>query len=189
MDLPTQAYEALQSCDLILHCGDLHCIEVVDQLERLAPVFAARGNGDTYLPMPPRPGVPEDPRVAETRVLQLEGFRIGITHDLEVAEGRTEEFALELTRRVFGEPVDIAVCGHTHVPLAWGLSNGLAILNPGSPTMPYGYTNVVGTVGYLDLRQGAFDFTVIDLATGRVDVRLTGPGTVAFQKGARPKWR
>jgi len=59
------------------------------------------------------------------------------------------------------------------VPLAWGLANGLAILNPGSPTMPYGYTRIVGTVGYLDLQPAAFQFTVIDLTSGRVDVRLT----------------
>jgi putative phosphoesterase len=188
-DLPAQAYEALQGCDLILHCGDLHSLVVLDRLERLAPVLAARGNGDTLYPVPPRPGVPEDPRVAETHVLQLAGFRVGLTHDLEVAEGRSEEFALELTRRVFGEPVDIALCGHTHVPMVWGLANGLVILNPGSPTMPYGYTRIVGTVGFLDLQPAAFQFTVVDLTSGRVDVSLAGPGTVSYQRGPRPKWR
>lgn len=187
-DLPPAAYDALVGCELILHCGDLHSLVVLDRLERIAPVLAARGNGDTLEPVPPRPGVPDDPRVAVTHVLELAGFRVGLTHDLEVAEGRTEEFAERLVREVFGGPVDIALCGHTHVPIAWGLACGLAILNPGSPTLPYGYNHLAGTIAYLDLSPGAFRFTVLDLPTGRVDVELTGPGMVAFYKGPRPRW-
>lgn len=188
-DLPPTAYEALRGCDLILHCGDIHCIEVIDWLERIAPVFAARGNGDTYHPLGRRPGVREDPRVADARVLELEGFRIGLTHDLEAAEGRPEEFAEALVLREFGQPVDIALCGHTHVPMAWGLASGLAILNPGSPTLPYGYTHIVGTLAFLDLQPGAFEFTVLDLPTGRTDISYRGPGAVSFEKGPRPNWR
>jgi putative phosphoesterase len=189
-DLPAAAYAALAGSDLILHCGDLHSLVVVDRLERIAPVFAARGNGDTYYPVPPkRPGVPEDPRVQETHVLELEGFRIGLTHDLEDAEGRPEAFAEQLVERVFGERVDLALCGHTHVPLAWGLPGGIAILNPGSPTLPYGYTHVIGTVAQLDLRPGAFTFTVYNLLTGEVDISLAGPGTVARHQGKRPHYR
>ena len=60
-DLPDDACDALAGCDQILHCGDLHTIEVVDQVECLAPTIARRGNGDTFDP-PDRPpgGVGED---------------------------------------------------------------------------------------------------------------------------------
>jgi len=81
-DLPREAYAALAECDRILHCGDLHSIQVVDRLERLAPTMVARGNGDTYGPSGGRPGVDEDPRVVESLVFEVDGFRVGLTHDL-----------------------------------------------------------------------------------------------------------
>ena len=55
-DLPDEAYGALAGCDQILHCGDLHTIEVVDRVECLAPTIARRGNGDTFEPRIGRPG-------------------------------------------------------------------------------------------------------------------------------------
>src|SRR5262249_51432561 len=89
-DLPDAAYRALEGCDQILHCGDLHTLDVVDRLERLAPTVACRGNGDTLTPRVRRPGVPEDPRVVDVFVADVEGFRIGLTHDLAHAEGRSD---------------------------------------------------------------------------------------------------
>lgn len=187
-DLPAQAYEALAGSDLILHCGDLHSLEVLDRLEHIAPVIAARGNGDTLLPWHRRPGVPEDPRVSDTHVLELGGFQVGITHDLETVEGRPEEYAEALIERVFGQRLDIALCGHTHIPLGWGLASGTAILNPGSPTMPYGYTKILGTLGLLTLDAGTFEFQVLDLASGTTQFEVRGPGATAMQKGPRPKY-
>jgi putative phosphoesterase len=187
-DLPPDAYHALAGSDLILHCGDLHSLEVLDRLEHIAPVIAARGNGDTLLPWHRRPGVPHDPRVSDVHLLELEGFQVGITHDLETVEGRPEDYAEALIRRVFGQRVDIALCGHTHVPLGWGLSTGTAILNPGSPTMPYGYIKIAGTLGLLTLEPGAFEFQVLDLASGDTQFEVRGPGPVPLQKGPRPKY-
>jgi putative phosphoesterase len=186
-DLPDAAYRALTGCDRILHGGDLHCIEVVDRLERLAPVLAARGNGDTLQPYYGRPGVGEDPRVAQLFVLDVEGFRIGLTHDLEEADGRPDEIAADVVHRRFGQHVDIAICGHTHVPMGWGLVGGTCLINPGSPTMPYGYVNVLGTVGLLDIRPGAFDLSIINLDTGATDVSLAGPAAVPCRRGPRPR--
>ncbi|HEY8838218.1 MAG TPA: metallophosphoesterase family protein, partial [Dehalococcoidia bacterium] len=45
-DIWPQVYEAFSHVDLILHAGDLHVLDVVDRLERLAPIYVARGNGD-----------------------------------------------------------------------------------------------------------------------------------------------
>ena len=97
-DLPDAAYDALAGCDQILHCGDLHTIDVVDRLERLAPTVACRGNGDTFGPRVRRPGVAEDPRVVDTFVAEVEGVRIGLTHDLEHAEGRSDDDVARLAR-------------------------------------------------------------------------------------------
>jgi putative phosphoesterase len=185
-DLPQAAYDALMGCDQILHCGDLHTIDVIDRLERLAPTVASRGNGDTFEPRVRRPGVAEDSRVVDTFLANVNGFRIGLTHDLAHAEGRSDEDVARLLVRRFGSRVDIAVSGHTHVPTVWGLADGTALVNPGSPTMPYGYLGIVGTVGFIDIDDGRFQVTILDLRTGVAELELTGPGIHPFERGARP---
>ena len=185
-DLPREAYEALAGCDRILHCGDLHSIEVVDRLERLAPTMVARGNGDTYGARGGRPGVEDDPRVVDRVVFEVDGFRVGMTHDLEHAEGRSDAAVAELLARQFGGRVDIAVSGHTHVPMVWGLADGTALVNPGSPTMPYGYLDVLGTVGYIDVSAGQFEISVVDLGTGSNQLTLVGPSAHRCTHGPRP---
>jgi uncharacterized protein len=185
-DLPAEAYAALAGCNRILHCGDLHTIEVVDRLERLAPVLVSRGNGDTRYRRARRPGVHEDPRVVDVAVFVVGGFRIGITHDLEHAEHRDDAGAADVLVRRFGVPVDVAVSGHTHVPSVRGLADGTALVNPGSPTMPYGYLGILGTVGVLEVGTGRFVATVLDLAGGAVVLRLSGPGAHPREVGPRP---
>ncbi|MFI5045663.1 MAG: metallophosphoesterase family protein [Acidimicrobiia bacterium] len=185
-DLPDAAYDALAGCDQILHCGDLHTIDVVDRLERLAPTIAARGNGDTFGPRVRRPGVADDPRIVDAFVAEVGALRIGLTHDLAHAEGRSDDDVARILVRHFGGPVHIAVSGHTHVPMVWGLADGTALVNPGSPTMPYGYLGIAGTVGFIDIDEGAFEVTIVDLRTGAVELELTGPGPHPFQLGARP---
>jgi putative phosphoesterase len=183
-DLPAAAYAALAGCDRILHAGDLHTIEVVDRLERVAPVLASRGNGDDPRTRPP--GVPDDPRVAPAFVITAGRVRVGLIHDLESTEYRSDEAAAALLARRFGERVDIAVCGHTHVPLVWGLADGTAIVNPGSPTMPYGYRGLVGTVGLIEVDDSGFEATVLDLTTGQPQLRMAGPGVAPLRRGPRP---
>ena len=41
-----EVYAAMRGVDLILHAGDMHDSIVIDWLEEVAPVLAARGNGD-----------------------------------------------------------------------------------------------------------------------------------------------
>jgi putative phosphoesterase len=185
-DLPAVAYSALAGCERILHAGDLHTIEVVDRLERLAPVLASRGNGDPLRPRARRPGVAGDRRVVEVAVIEIEDIRIGLVHDLEHVEHRDDAAAAEALLRRFGVPVDVAVSGHTHVPSVRGLLDGTGLVNPGSPTMPYGYLGVLGTVGILEVGGGRFEATVVDLSTGAVQLRLAGPGHQAREVGPRP---
>ena len=183
-DLPKEAYDFLRGCDRIFHCGDLHTISVVNHLERIAPTIACRGNGDNPRTHPP--GVGPDPRVADRFVVDVEDFRIGLIHDLEDAEYWDEdEAAVRLAKR-FDEHVDVAVSGHTHVPMVWGLSDGTALVNPGSPTLPYGYRGLIGTIGVLEVNGSQFEFTVVDLATDTTQLRLTGPSVHPYTKGPRP---
>src|SRR3990172_8040368 len=91
-DLWPQVYDAFlginpagPKVDLILHAGDLHVTDVLDWLEERAgvPVLACRGNGDDGIGG--RPIVPDaDPRLKPHQVIEAEGFRIGLTHDIPV---------------------------------------------------------------------------------------------------------
>ena len=65
-DSPPELIEALQSCDLILHCGDLDALGVLDHLETVAPVLAVRGYAD--------PREPGDRLAETTRVVEFAGF-------------------------------------------------------------------------------------------------------------------
>ena len=185
-DLPDVAYEALIGCDQILHCGDLHTIDVVNRLDRIAPTVVSRGNGDTYGPRVRRPGVAEDPRVLDFYSTEVQGLQIGLTHDLAHAEDRADHDVTAALKRRFGCRIDIAVSGHTHVPLVWGLDDGTTLVNPGSPTMPYGYLGIVGTIGFIDIHDGRFDVTILDLRTGKAELTLEGPGSHPLERGARP---
>ena len=45
-ELWPEVFRALAGVDVILHGGDIHDLGVLDDLAELAPVFAARGNGE-----------------------------------------------------------------------------------------------------------------------------------------------
>ena len=65
--------EALHGVDLILHCGDLECIGVLDYLEEVAPLLAVRGYED--------PLEDGDRLALTTRVVQIEGVStVSYTH-------------------------------------------------------------------------------------------------------------
>ena len=168
-DLPDAVMHALSGVDLILHCGDLECLGVLDYLESLAPVLAVRGYED-----PTEPGV----RLAHsTRVVTVEGIRIGMVHDIQwptpriptTADGSGLEFpesgATELVTSKFGEPVDVVAFGDTHEELVcW--YDGILFINPGSPTYP-GRRHKPGSLGTLvrlKVDKRAVEVELIDLA-------------------------
>lgn len=157
--LPPQIKQVFGGVDLILHGGDIYILSVLDQLEEIAPVLAARGNGDGKLP--------QDSRLKEAHVLQLNGFCLGLTHGIDYPEPPWG--SLEATmRREFGGIVDIIVFGDTHVPLVETRKVGarhpmpLLLVNPGSPTFPWNIQKL-GTVALLELNPGDARAQVIQL--------------------------
>ncbi|MBI4307847.1 MAG: metallophosphoesterase family protein [Chloroflexi bacterium] len=151
-DLPSAVFRALGGSDLILHAGDVYIPKVLDDLERIAPVLCARGNGDRTLN--------GDHRVKDAHVLVLQGRRIGLAHGLDYPEPdwRPLERAMECE---FGGPVHIFIYGDTHVPVV-DVHKGVLLVNPGSPTLPYGLPKP-GTVGVLELGDGAPQARIIQL--------------------------
>jgi putative phosphoesterase len=185
--LPPELLRILSGCDRILHAGDLHVISVVDQLAEIAPTVVSRGNGDVVRREGGRRGVSGDSRVSDMFVIEPPGVSIGLTHDLEHVVGLPDDVVAEKLLAVFGRRVDIAVCGHTHVPMVWGLTGGTVIVNPGSATMPYGYLGLLGTVGFIDIAPGQFRVAVRDLDSGAEQLSFTGPGVHPCTVGPRPR--
>ena len=116
--LPAEAIAALAGCEAILHAGDLIDIRVLDTLRRIAPVYAVRGNMDY-----------EAADLPLRRVVELAGFRIGLTHGAGPG-GNIEE---RVFHELVGEGVDVMVFGHTHQPVVRTVG-GMLMVNPGSPT-------------------------------------------------------
>ncbi len=186
-ELPPQVREVFAGVDLILHAGDLHCLEVLDWLEGIAPVLAARGNGDEG--SGGRPVVPEDPRLKEAQMVSCLGWTLGLVHDvLDPKECPT--WPIERTMEFyFGQHTDLIVCGHTHVEGIW-CYNGVWVINPGSPTFPHNYSAQPGTVGVMALEEwGSANVTLYDLKTLRPLPGLSrslGPKTLPFS-GQSPR--
>lgn len=104
-----EAIAALAGSDLILHAGDVCRPEVLEELARIAPVVAVRGNNDrgawaSHLPF--------------SKTLDVSAYRIHVVHDLK-----------EL--RVDASGFHAVVSGHSHKPHAYR-KEGVLFLNPGS---------------------------------------------------------
>ena len=155
-DLPMKILEALKGVDMILHCGDLECLGVLDYLEEVAPLLAVRGYEDP---------VEEGERLAlTTRVVKVEGVSIGMIHDIQWPGPKIQTSpdgadlilpnanGREIMARKFKEPVDIVLYGDTHEEIVtyW---DGIMIMNPGSPTYPgkRHKRGVLGTLGILEI--------------------------------------
>ena len=101
--------------DLVLLCGDLRTLRVVDQLEAMAPVRAVRGNADPPA-QPPR--LVDGPLVVETGdALRIAVFR---------AEPDTDDDGVS--------GANVVVYGSRHEPVV-KVVNGAIFVNPGSPSL------------------------------------------------------
>lgn len=131
--LPAELLEALAGVDLILHAGDVGGHETIEQLSRIAPVEAVRGDHDPSLALP------------FSRTLEIEGRVITVVHGNRsrlVEEPITLMGTLTLglawptpgiagwLRRRF-PAADVIVYGHTHQADA-STTGGALVINPGA---------------------------------------------------------
>jgi putative phosphoesterase len=137
-----EVHHAFEGIDLILHGGDIVHPMVLDWLEEIAPTLACRGNNDIGW---------DDRRMTDTVILELEGLRIAMRHDME-PESRPIETLLH--RYWKGERHDILIAGDTHFELI-DYRDGVLQVNSGSPTLPHHWSTRLGTVGLLEIAGGA----------------------------------
>ena len=147
-ELPEQLYDAFTDAgvEMIMHAGDIYDPVCLDWLERVAPVRSCEGNGDFFRKI-------KDRRIETAPIIELEGFKVGITHGLAIPEMppvRTVETVMD---HEFGQAVDIIVFGDTHTEEVLTLK-GVFMVNPGSPTLPHNLDHIIGTVGILDINRG-----------------------------------
>jgi putative phosphoesterase len=120
----TAEHLAARAPDAILHAGDIGDLEVIEQLSRIAPVHAIRGNIDIHAPELPDILMLDLVRTVDDvqPLLRLLLIHIGVYgHKL-----RTEVAALARA-----QTADVVICGHSHVPFL-GRDRGLTVFNPGS---------------------------------------------------------
>lgn len=106
-----QALEALTGSDFIVHGGDIGDAGILEQLARIAPVTAVRGNNDHG---------PWAAKVPQTAVLDAGGILIYALHDIG---------DLDLDPAAAG--FSVVVTGHSHKP-SQELQGGVLYINPGS---------------------------------------------------------
>jgi len=103
--------DALQGVDLIVHAGDVGSLDVLQQLDSIAPVCAVRGNTDYGA------GVASLPIFD---CIEVGEVLIYVLHDLYLLDTSPRE-----------SNINIVVSGHTHQP-ASSSSDEVLYLNPGS---------------------------------------------------------
>ena len=165
---PPQVVRAFEGVDLILHAGDIYIQSCIEWLERIAPVHASTSaflsSGEAA------------PRVSEPKLVEVEGYSIGLVHKLEMMPLGDEVFPGEIAKSypagasipqeledIFGKPVTIVVFGYTHEAMV-ETHQGVLFVNPGSPNMVK-QTMKLGTVALLELTPQGPEARIIELAS------------------------
>ena len=173
-----QVYDAFEGVDCIFHGGDVHDLALLDELEKVAPVYCARGNGEDG--SGGRPIQPEDPRVKYVWTVEIEGLTVGLTHYIHVEEGPPGLTLDRFVARYWPEKTpDVIVSGDSHTELIVEI-DGILCVNPGSPTYPHNYDTQYGTIGFLDVDGNRADASVW---------LITDDGIEPFDWDAIPPWK
>lgn len=140
--VPSDVPKAFKNADLIIHAGDIGDEKVLDQLSRIAPVVAVRGNMDfgkwsRLLP--------------ETEIIEI---------------GQIILYVLHAANRMDADPVEfgfkVVISGHTHRPDV-SEQNGVTYLNPGSASYPkFGHP---GSAALIQIEEDRFGVKLIRLKT------------------------
>lgn len=137
-----QVYDGFRGVDCILHGGDLHVADVIDELERIAPTFVCCGNGDLDV---------VHHKLKDQWVGEMAGTHVGLVHKFPTPRRADEARLQKKLGQVFaGADPRVVIYGHTHLAEVHEVA-GRVYINPGSPTLPNNQSTRHGTVGFLEL--------------------------------------
>jgi len=138
--IPSGVQPAFNHVDLIVHAGDIGEAEVLDQLAKIAPVVAVRGNMDF-------------------------GKWAGKLPEREVIEiGPVVLYVLHIANRLDVDPsksgFKAVISGHTHRPDVYE-ENGVSFINPGSASYPK--SGRPGSAALIQIKGDQLGVKLIDL--------------------------
>jgi uncharacterized protein len=136
--LRPEVFEAFAGVDHILHAGDVGPLELLHELEAIAPVTAVYGNTD---------GMDLRAKLRRVAAIELDGFRIVVTHGDQFGRGVTP---LQL-HEAFPDD-DVIVYGHSHQPLLEIVDVVVTVMNPGAAG-PRRF-DIPASVGIMELEAG-----------------------------------
>ncbi len=116
-EIPREFLSQLKEDDILLHAGDWTNAATLKLLQQKAKTFGVWGNMDDGAVRKELP---------EKTIVEIQGFKIGITHGFGAPEGMVEK-----VRSKFTEEVNMILFGHTHVPHSEE-KDGILFYNPGS---------------------------------------------------------
>lgn len=148
-ELGPQIGDVLRGVELILHAGDVTAPSVIDWCTQFAPILIAEGNNDIF----------DDARMAKRQLLDVNGWRIGMVHELRPESRPMAEI---LRSSLDGERVDILIGGDTHVERLEH-RDGVMLINSGSPILPHHLSTRLGTIGILEVKPGRIHAEIITL--------------------------
>ena len=114
--LRPQVFDVFEQVDHILHGGDVGKLEILADLEALAPVTAVYGNVD---------GSELRATLPRVATVELDGFEIVVTHGDQFGTPTPARLVAEFPR------AEIIVFGHTHRPLLELVDRTVTVMNPG----------------------------------------------------------
>ncbi len=138
-------FEKLAGAELILHAGDIGPIDLLTDLEAIAPVRAVWGNTD---------GFDVRARVPELVETELEGWRVVLLHGHQLGSPRPDTL-------IAAHPdADVIVYGHTHRAAVYRVGNRL-VVNPGAAG-PARF-RLAPSVALMTVERAGIDVRVIEL--------------------------
>ena len=135
--LRPEVFHAFSGVDHILHAGDLGPLDLLTELETMAPVTAVYGNTD---------GQDVRHRLPQIAKVQLDGFDIVVTHGDQLGS------PTPATLNAAFPEADILVYGHTHRPLLTVVDVVVTVMNPGGAG--HRRFGLPPSVGILELEPG-----------------------------------
>ena len=137
--IPADVPQAFRDVDLIIHAGDVGDQTVLDQLSKIAPVVAVRGNMDF--------GKWAE-KLPETEIVEI---------------GQIVLYVLHIANRLDVDPeksgFKAVISGHTHRPDIYE-DNGVTFINPGSASYPK--SGQPGSAALIRIKQDGLDLKFID---------------------------
>jgi hypothetical protein len=135
--LRPEVFEAFREVDHILHAGDIGSVELLEELEAIAPVTAVYGNTD---------GLDLRQRVSAVVETRIEGLDFVLTHGDQLGSPTPEGLHAAYPA------AEVIIYGHTHRPLLTVIDRVVTVMNPGGAGQRR--FNLPPSVGIMELEAG-----------------------------------